>query len=85
MPAFTGRQAGPTVGGSALVTITASTLSNDQWDRLAELQRSAQQLLAGLDELGLSQAAAYASMALDVMRQSRRSDLLRTADLIPTG
>ncbi|HEY0014079.1 MAG TPA: hypothetical protein VGB79_14650 [Allosphingosinicella sp.] len=64
-------------GGSALVTIEASTLSREQWDRLAELQRSAQTLLSTLDEAGLHQAAAYVSMALDVMRQSR-PDLLRT-------
>ena len=64
------------------MTIEASTLSREQWDReqwdrLGELQRSAQSLLATLDEAGLHQAAAYVSMALDVMRQSR-PDLLRT-------
>jgi hypothetical protein len=46
-------------------------------DRLGELQHSAQALLAGLDEIGLHQAAAYVSMAMDVMRQSR-PDLLKT-------
>ena len=57
--------------------MTASTLSIEQSERLAELQRAAQALISGLDELGLNQAAAYASMALDVMRQSRL-DPLRT-------
>lgn len=46
-------------------------------DRLAELQHSTQVLLSGLDEIGLHQAAAYVSMALDVMRQAQ-PDLLRT-------
>ena len=53
----------------------------ERWDRLAELQRAAQSLLSGLDELGLHQAAAYVSMALDAMRQARPDllpDLLRT-------
>lgn len=59
------------------MTITASNSSTEQWERLAELQRTAQTLLAGLDELGLHQAAAYASMALDAMRQSR-PDFLQT-------
>jgi hypothetical protein len=49
----------------------------ENWDRLAELQRSAQAVLAGLDDLGLHQAAAYVSMALDAMSRSR-PDLLRT-------
>jgi len=49
-----------------------------QWDQLADLQREAEQLLAGLDELNLHQAAAYISMALDVMRQAR-------PDALPTG
>jgi hypothetical protein len=62
----------------AFVTITASTLSSEHSERLSELQRVAQTLLSGLDELGLNQAAAYASMALDVMRQSR-------PDRLPTG
>ena len=59
------------------MTITVSTLSNEQCERLAELQRSAQTLLSGLDELGLNQAAAYASMALDAMRQFRPEILQR--------
>jgi hypothetical protein len=46
-------------------------------DRLAELQHATQVLLSGLDEIGLHQAAAYVSMALDVMRQAR-PDMLRT-------
>lgn len=59
------------------MTITASNLSTEQWNRLAELQQTALTLLAGLDELGLHQAAAYTSMALDVMRQSRPEFLQR--------
>jgi len=43
----------------------------EHWDRLADLSRTAEELLAGLDELGLHQAAAYMSMALDAMRQAR--------------
>jgi hypothetical protein len=43
----------------------------EQWDRLKDLSRSAEELLDGLDELGLHQAAAYVSMALDFMRQAR--------------
>ena len=43
----------------------------EQWDRLKELSRTAEQLLEGLDEIGLHQAAAYVSMALDFMRQAR--------------
>ena len=59
------------------MTITASDFSSERSQRLSELQRAAQVLLSGLDELGLNQAAAYTSMALDVMRQSR-PDLLQT-------
>ncbi|MDP8994686.1 MAG: hypothetical protein M3N07_06875 [Pseudomonadota bacterium] len=43
----------------------------EHWDRLTDLNRSAEELLAGLDELGLHQAAAYVSMAIDFMRQAR--------------
>lgn len=49
----------------------------EHWDRLADLHRSADALLEGLDELGLHQAAAYLSMAIDAMRQVR-------PDLTPT-
>ena len=49
----------------------------EQWHRLAELQRSTQTVLSGLDELGLHQAAAYVSMALDAMRQARPDPLQR--------
>ena len=83
MPCHTGKQASRTAGGSAIVTITASTLSSEQSDRLAELQRSAQELLAGLDELGLSLAAAYTSMALDVMGQSGCD--LQDPEPVPNG
>jgi hypothetical protein len=60
----------------ALLMIDPTGL-DEHWTRLAELQRSTQTLLSGLDEIGLNQAAAYVSMALDIMRQSR-PDLLRT-------
>lgn len=45
------------------------------WDRLADLEREAEQVLAGLDELGLHQAAAYLSMAIELMRQARPGPL----------
>lgn len=50
----------------------------EQWDRLAVLERTAEQILDGLDELALHHAAAYLSMALDLMRQAR-------PDALPTG
>lgn len=50
----------------------------EHWDRLADVQRSAEELLSRLDELGLHQAAAYVSMALDAMRQT-------SPDPLPTG
>jgi len=50
----------------------------EQWQRLADLERSAEEVLAGLDELGLSQAGAYVAMAIDVMRRAR-------PDPLPTG
>ena len=49
-----------------------------EWDRLAELEQAAGDVLAGLDELGLHQAAAYLAMALDAMRLAR-------PDALPTG
>jgi hypothetical protein len=60
------------------VTIQATTSPSDQWDRLGDIERSAQSLLATLDQEGLHQAAAYVSMALDVMRQNR-------LDRVPTA
>ena len=50
----------------------------EHWDRLADLQRGGEQLLAGLDDLGLHQAAAYLSMALDLMGRAH-------PDALPTG
>lgn len=47
----------------------------EHWDRLTDLNRAAEELLAGLDELALHQAAAYVSMALDAMRQARPDKL----------
>ena len=39
------------------------------WDKLRKLHGDALSLLGGLDEIGLYQAAAYVSMALDIMRR----------------
>jgi hypothetical protein len=50
----------------------------ENWERMAELQRAAQTMLSGLDELGLHQAAAYVSMAIDAMRRAP-TDRLPTA------
>jgi hypothetical protein len=47
----------------------------EHWDRLADVQRSAEELLSRLDELALHQAAAYVSMALDAMREVRPDPL----------
>lgn len=50
----------------------------EEWDRLQDLRREAETVLSGLDELGLHQAAAYLSMAIDLMREARLEPL-------PTG
>ena len=50
----------------------------DGRDELGELYRTALELLDSLDRLGLLQAAAYLSMALDAMR--RRHPHLPAAD-----
>jgi hypothetical protein len=42
---------------------------DENWDELERLYRQAREVLAGLDRLGLYQAGAYLSMALDIMRQ----------------
>ncbi|HEX9933247.1 MAG TPA: hypothetical protein VGB08_10435 [Allosphingosinicella sp.] len=47
----------------------------EDWDRLQGLRRDAESVLSGLDELGLHQAAAYLSMALDVIREARPGPL----------
>lgn len=39
------------------------------WDELGALYRQAVELLAGLDRLGLYQAGAHLSMAIEAMRQ----------------
>jgi hypothetical protein len=49
----------------------------DPWQRLGEIERNVQEILAALDDLGLHQPAAYVSMGLDLMRQARLN-LLRT-------
>jgi hypothetical protein len=41
----------------------------DSWNELDRLYRQAQEVLAGLDRLGLYQAGAHLSMALEAMRQ----------------
>jgi hypothetical protein len=41
----------------------------DSWNELDRLYRQAQDVLAGLDRLGLYQAGAHLSMALEAMRQ----------------
>jgi hypothetical protein len=43
------------------------------WEELRRLHDSGLSLLAGLDSLGLYQASAYVSMALDVMRRQHPS------------
>lgn len=58
--------------------MTTRTILSEQWDRLADIERSAERVLDGLDDLGLHQAAAYVAMALDSMRQAR-------PDPLPTG
>jgi len=50
----------------------------ERWTRLADLSRAAEEVLQGLDELGLHQAAAYVAMALDAMRAA-------DPDALPTG
>lgn len=78
---FAARGAGLNAFASATVpegrTLIQPQRLAEHWDRLADLQRKAQTMLAGLDELGLHQAAAYVSMALDIMRRER-PDLLTT-------
>ena len=39
------------------------------WDELGELHRKARELLDALDQLGLYQAGAHLSMAIEAMRQ----------------
>ena len=39
------------------------------WDELGRLYAQALELLAGLDRLGLDQAGAHLSMAIEIMRQ----------------
>ncbi len=50
------------------MTTQQSDLING-WEELEQLYRQAVDVLAGLDRLGLYQAGAHLSMALDVMRQ----------------
>ena len=64
--------------GGAEAGVIIPTGFGEHWDRLADLQRAAEQVLDGLDDLGLHQAGAYLSMALDAMRQAR-------PDVLPTG
>jgi hypothetical protein len=52
-------------------SLTASENSDleERWDELDRLYRQAVDVLAGLDRLGLYQAGAHLSMALEAMRQ----------------
>lgn len=50
--------------------MTEQIAVHEEWARLMDLHRTADKLLAGLDELGLHQAGAYVSMAIDAMRQA---------------
>jgi hypothetical protein len=50
--------------------VIIATGFGEDWDRLQRLRRDAELLLDGLDELGMHQAAAYVSMALDIMREA---------------
>jgi hypothetical protein len=50
----------------------------ERWTRLADLTRAAEEVLRGLDDLGLHQPAAYVAMALDAMRAA-------DPDALPTG
>ena len=43
------------------------------WDELKELYETANKLLEGLDRLGLYQAGAHLSMAIEIMRQRHPS------------
>ena len=52
------------------VGMAAETIDfQKDWEALERLHRDALALLAGLDGLGLYQAGAFVSMALDVMRR----------------
>ena len=44
--------------------------TKERGDSVLRLHEQCSELLAGLDELGLHQAGAHVSMALDVMRRS---------------
>ena len=48
--------------------LSAETMEREE--SLLRLHEQCRELLAGLDETGLHQAAAHVSMALDVMRRS---------------
>ena len=62
-----------------LVALTRDrTKPDENWEELERLYRQAREVLAGLDRLGLYQAGAYLSMALDVIRAAR-------PDPLPTG
>ena len=67
----------PSTGAPEVCVISSLNLGGE-WDRLAALEHEAGKVLAGLDELGLHQAAAYLAMAIDSMRTAR-------PDALPTG
>lgn len=50
------------------------------WDELEQLYSAALEVLAGLDRLGLYQAGAHLSMALDIMRRQHPLLMLSEPD-----
>ncbi len=73
--ANSGRYALPMQASGGGASMIQSGGFGEHWDRLTDLELSAEQVLAGLDGLGIHQAAAYLSMALDVMRRARPDPL----------
>lgn len=55
----------------------------ERWDELEQLYEQATEMLAGLDRLGLYQAGAHLSMAIEAMRQHHPR--LSSARDIPTS
>ncbi len=53
---------------SAAMAVEESNLEG-QWEELRQLHEEALSMLVHLDRLGLFQAGAYVSMAIDVMRR----------------
>jgi hypothetical protein len=69
----------PRPRGSAAEAESIMPISfGDRLERLATIEREARHVLAGLDDLGQHQAAAYVAMAIDAMRRV-------ALDVPPTG